>query len=77
MIPMTTFGTLQTCNGKYFFSEDLLTHTPCESGQILTQADPLLGHAIIMCLLGFFLIWGIGLFVRDSDVESFQICMFG
>lgn len=54
-----TFGTLQTCNGKYFFSEDLLTHTPCESGQILTQADPLLGHAIIMCLLGFFLIWGI------------------
>ncbi len=55
----TTFGTLQTCNGKYFFSENLSMLNPCESGQAMIQADPLLGHAVIMCLIGFFLIWGI------------------
>lgn len=54
-----TFSTLQTCNGKYFFSENLLAHNSCEAGQAMTQADPLIGHAIVMCLLGFFLIWGI------------------
>lgn len=53
----SVFGTLQTCNGKHFFAESL--NHPCEAGQALAQADPLVWRAAVMCLVGFFLIWGI------------------
>lgn len=62
----STFATLQTCNGKYFFSEDLLTRFPCEPGQMISAADPLVWHAVVMGLLGFFLIWGIDYSARKK-----------
>lgn len=54
-----TFETLQTCNGNLFFSEKILSLNPCEPGEIISQGNPQLGMAIVFCILGFLLIWGV------------------